>query len=203
MIDRVENSFGLKPARLVADTAYGASPMLAWLWQEKQIEPHIPVWDKSEGKEGLFPRSAFEWNEEQNCYLCPGGKLLTTNGTVTSDNTILYRSRNPECRPCHLKHICCPNTPNRKIARSIHETTRDYVRALRNTDAFATSQKERKKVEMSFAHLKRIHKLDRLRLRGLSGAKDELLLAATAQNLRKLARMIWKPPKNIPRLRPA
>ena len=48
---------------------------------------------------------------------------------------------------------------------------------------------------MPFAHLKRILKLDRLRLRGLSGANDELLLAATAQNLRKMAKLIWTPPK--------
>ena len=46
---------------------------------------------------------------------------------------------------------------------------------------------------MLFAHLKRILRLDRLRLRGPSGAKDEFLLAATAQNLRKLAKLIPLP----------
>ena len=58
------------------------------------------------------------------------------------------------------------------------------------THAYLTSRRERKKVEMLFAHLKRILKLDRLRLRGPNGAKDEFLLAATAQNLRKMARLI-------------
>ncbi len=71
--------------------------------------------------------------------------------------------------------------------RDIDEDVRDHVRALANTEAFETSRRERKKVERAFAHLKRILKLDRLRLRGLSGARDELRLAATAQNLRKLA----------------
>jgi Transposase DDE domain len=61
------------------------------------------------------------------------------------------------------------------------------------TDAYVVSRRERKKVEMLFAHLKRILKLDRLRLRGPSGAKDEFLLAATAQNLRKLAKRIPLP----------
>ena len=61
------------------------------------------------------------------------------------------------------------------------------MRALASTEAFETSRRERKKVEMAFAHLKRILKLDRLRLRGLSGARDEILMAATAQNLRKSA----------------
>ena len=53
-----------------------------------------------------------------------------------------------------------------------------------------TARRLRKKVEMLFAHLKRILKLDRLKLRGPNGARDEFLLAATAQNLRKLAKLI-------------
>ena len=78
----------------------------------------------------------------------------------------------------------------RKIARSVHEAARDKARAIAKTEAYAVSCRERKKVEMLFAHLKRILRLGRLRLRGPSGAKDEFLLAATAQNLRKLAKLI-------------
>ena len=70
------------------------------------------------------------------------------------------------------------------------------MRALANTESFQHSRRERNKVEMAFAHMKRILKLDRLRLRGLSGARDEVLLVATAQNLRKLATAIWRPPKD-------
>lgn len=92
-----------------------------------------------------------------------------------------------------MKNQCCPNTSIRKIARSIHEDARDVARAISTTDAYAQSRKDRKKVEMLFAHLKRILKLDKLRLRGFSGAKDELLLAATAQNLRRMA--MWLMPK--------
>jgi len=195
MIERAEQRFGLKPNRLAADTAYGSAPMLAWLVNEKTIEPHIPVWDKSTGKEGLFARSDFIWDKKDDCYICPGGKRLGTTGRITKANTILYRSRNPDCAGCVLKQKCCPNTPQRKIARSIHEEVRDYARALADTPGYLQSRHDRKKVEMSFAHLKRILKLDRLRLRGLNGANDELLLAATAQNLRKLAKLIWKPPK--------
>ena len=66
------------------------------------------------------------------------------------------------------------------------------------TDAYATSRRERNKIEMLFAHLKRILKLDRLRLRGPNGAKDEFLLAATAQNLRKLAKLIPTPIQPAP-----
>lgn len=88
-----------------------------------------------------------------------------------------------------LKPKCCPTLPHRKVPRSVHEEARDVARQIISTDAYLVSRCERKKVEMLFAHLKRILKLDRLRLRGPNGAKDEFLLAATAQNLRKLAKL--------------
>jgi hypothetical protein len=89
-----------------------------------------------------------------------------------------------------MKARCCPNTPIRKIARSVHESARDVARDIAKTVAYKQSRKDRKKVEMLFAHLKRILNLGRLRLRGLSGARDEFLLAATAQNLRRMAKWL-------------
>lgn len=96
-------------------------------------------------------------------------------------------------------HIVCnesdvlSDTPFRKIVRSIHEDARELDRALANTDAYTQSRRDRKKVEMLFAHLKTILRLTRLRLRGLTGAQDEFLLAGTAQNLRKLAKLVPAP----------
>jgi hypothetical protein len=121
--------------------------------------------------------------------VCPQGKTLKTSGRILSDNTYRYLASTYDCGPCPLKPQCCPNTPQRKIPRDINEDARDVARSLYETPAFAQSRRERKKVEMLFAHLKRILKLGRLRLRGPSGAHDEFLLAATAQNLRKLAKL--------------
>jgi hypothetical protein len=112
---------------------------------------------------------------------------------ITKADTIVYRSIQRDCAACPLKNQCCPNTPIRKIARSIHEDARDVARRIGTTSAYERSSKQRKKVEMLFAHLKRILKLDKLRLRGFSGAKDEFLLAATAQNLRRMAQ--WLMPR--------
>jgi len=81
----------------------------------------------------------------------------------------------------------------RKITRSVHEKARDVARKIATTDAYQQSRKDRKKVEMLYAHLKRILKLDKLRLRGFSDAPDEFLLAATAQNLRRMAK--WLMPR--------
>ncbi|MBB5713082.1 transposase, partial [Sphingomonas xinjiangensis] len=109
-----------------------------------------------------------------------------------------YRARQQDCAGCDLRQRCTPNTPARKVTRSIHEGARDLARDIATSDAYVTSRRQRKKVEMLFAHLKRILKLDRLRLRGPNGAKDEFLLAATAQNLRKMAKLIPMPARMAP-----
>jgi hypothetical protein len=89
-----------------------------------------------------------------------------------------------------MKDRCCPNTLFRKVVRSVHETARDEARRIAATPEYKQSRRQRKKVEMLFAHLKRILKLDRLRLRGPSGVHDEFLMAATAQNLRRMAKWL-------------
>src|SRR6201998_4182065 len=114
-------------------------------------------------------------------HICPKGKLLHTTGTVIDGHTLRYRASKRDCDVCAFKMQCCPHAPSRWIPRDFHEDARDVARALAKTEAFEQSRRERKKVEMCFAHMKRIFKLDRLRLRGPSGAKDEVLLTATAQ----------------------
>jgi transposase len=189
MIDRVADRFGLKPKRLAGDSAYGAAPMLAWLVKDKAIAPHIPVFDRSRRDDGTLSRADFAFDAEHNVYVCPRGRLLRTTGRIHDGRTLLYRSQKAECDPCPFKPKCCPNTPHRKIPRDIHEEARDVARALYDTPAFEQSRRDRKRVEMLFAHLKRILRLGRLRLRGPCGAQDEFLLAAIAQNLRKLAKL--------------
>ncbi len=93
-----------------------------------------------------------------------------------------------------MKAKCCPNTSIRKIVRSVHEAARDVARRIAATPEYVRSRHERKKVEMLFAHLKRILKLDRLRLRGMSGASDEFTLAAAEHNLRRLAKLASQGP---------
>ena len=194
MIERTEERFGLKPERLVGDTAYGAAPMLNWLVEEKGIAPHIPVFDKSKRDDGTFSRSDFRYDPTDDVYHCPGGKRLGTSGTVHEGKTLLYRASKLDCDVCPLKPQCCPKEPSRKIPRDIHEHARDVARSFAGTEGFEQSRRERKKIEMRFAHLKRILKLGRLRLRGPRGAQDEFVLAAIAQNLRRLASLVARPP---------
>jgi transposase len=193
MIERTEERFGLYPERLAGDTAYGSAEMLQRLVDERGIEPHVPVFDKSKRTDGSFSRDDFTYDHQGDVYFCPGGKMLTCKGTIVNDNQLLYRASKYDCDACSLKARCCPKEPARKIPRSIYEGARDMARNIAKTEADKTSRRQRKKVEMLFAHLKRILRLDRLRLRGPCGARDEFLLAATAQNLRKLAKLIPMP----------
>ncbi len=192
MVDRVDRRFDLRPKRLAGDTAYGAAKLLKWL-VDRKIEPHVPVWDKSARPDGTFSRADFVFDAERNVYVCPAGKLLTHSGIIDQGRILPYRASTTDCSVCHLKPKCT-RAGARKVSRDIDEDVREHVRALANTEAFQQSCRERKKVEMRFAHMKRIHKLDRLRLRGLSGAKDEVLLTATAQNLRRLAKFLCRAP---------
>jgi transposase len=195
MVERTEGRFDIKPKLLAADTAYGSGSNLNWLVKDKDIKPHIPVIDKSKRQDGTFSREDFTFDKKRNVYTCPAGKTLETTGKVVNDGeTILYRASVHDCSPCPLKPKCCPKMPKRRIPRSIYEEARDVARALAKTAAFAQSCCDRKRVEMLFAHLKRILKLGRLRLRGPRGAQDEFTLAAIAQNLRRLAKLVVRPP---------
>ena len=195
MLDRVKNRFGLHPERLIADTAYGSGPMLGWL-VDREIAPHIPVIDKAGRTDGTWSRADFEWDGENNQYICPEGEALKQfrrnysdpNRGPTGKGVARYRALKNTCQTCPSKAKCCPNTDFRSITREEHEGARDIARSIAKAPQYKVSEKLRKKVEMLFAHLKRILGLGRLRLRGPCGANDEFLLAATAQNLRKLAR---------------
>jgi transposase len=201
MVDRVRRRFDLQPQRLVGDTAYGAVRLLKWL-VDRSITPHIPVWDKSARADGTFSRADFVFNQERNIYVCPGGAELTSTGNVDQGHIVYYRASKSDCSTCSLKPKCT-TAVSRKITRDLNEDLRDRVRALANTEAFQRSRRERKKVEMRFAHMKRILRLDRLRLRGLSGVRDEVLLTATAQNLRRLVKLRGRAPPSFAAACPA
>jgi hypothetical protein len=142
-------------------------------------------------------RSDFVFDAEKDQYICPAGKVLkqfhrtyaVPRSGITSDGTRLYRAGKLDCDACALKAHCCPNMPARKIPRSVHEGARDKARQLAATEDFGRSRNERKKIEMLFAHLKTTMRFERMRLRGMTGARDEFHLAAIAQNLRRMARL--------------
>jgi hypothetical protein len=142
MIERRDEHFGLKRERLVADTAYGAAPMLNRLAEEKGIAPRIPVFDRSKRDDGTFSRSDFQYDPTSDLYHCPGGKQLGTSGTVHEGKTLLYRASKLDCDVRPLKPQCCPKEPSHKIPRDIHEHARDVARSFAGTEGFEHSRHE-------------------------------------------------------------
>jgi transposase len=197
MIERVKDRFGLETKRLMGDTAYGTAEFLTWMVTEANIEPHVRVYDKSAEIPGRFHRADFDYDDSHDRYSCPNGKeLLRARRNykvlrpIPKNGFLRYRASKLDCGTCPLKEQCCPNTAAKVIVRSIHEREREVAREVAKTPAYRKTRRQRKQVEMLFAHMKRILKMDRLRLRGISGARDEFLLTATAQNLRRMAKYL-------------
>ena len=197
MLERTETRFGIKPAFLTANSAYGSAESLAWLVKQKKITPHIPVFDKSNRTDGTFSRADFAFDVERDRYTCPAGKELVQfrrpyaipRSGVTAEGTSSIAPANwiatlADSKPSAVR------TPSPARSRGIcTKTPATWPGAHAATPEYVEACRRRKKVEMLFAHLKRILRLTRLRLRGPNGANDEFLLAATAQNLRRLARL--------------
>jgi hypothetical protein len=193
MIERTVERFALEPDHLAADVAYGTGEMLGWL-VGRGIDPHIPVWDQSEvSANGKFPRADFAYDHERDLYICPGGKELKTSGTVHDGTTIKYLAKRSDCAACPLKRQCTTGL-ERRLSRDVHQDARDYAQALMQTEAYRVSRVARKKIETLFGEAKHNLALVRLRLRGLSGARDEFLLTAAVQNLKRLAAHATSPP---------
>jgi transposase len=193
MIERAQDRFGLKPATVAGDVAYGTGEMLGWL-VANGIEPHIPVWDQSKvGAEGRFTRADFNYDRERDVYVCPGGKTLRSSGTVLDGTTLKYIARRSDCERCPLKPRCTKGR-ERRLSRDINEEARDHTRALMETEAYRQSAGRRKRIEALFGDAKRNLGFSRLRLRGLTGARDEFLLTAIVQNIKRLIAHATIPP---------
>ena len=134
MVDRVERRFNLRPQRLVGDTVYGAVRLLKWL-VDRNITPHVPVWDKSARPDGTFSRADFVFDQDRNVYVCPGGAELTSTGNIDQGHIVYYRASKSDCSRCLLKPKCTTAVA-RKITRDLNEDVRDRVRALADTEAF-------------------------------------------------------------------
>ena len=157
MIERVRERFDLWPERLIADTAYGSGEMLGWLVEERGIEPHIPVIDKSKRADGTFSREDFAYDHKTDAYICPAGKELRRNrrkfqsirNEPKDTGFAKYGAIKAECDACHLKERCCPKGAPRRIMRSEHEGARQMARDIAATDEYALSCKLRKRSRCS------------------------------------------------------
>ena len=192
MLNNLEENFGIKPQCLAADTAYGTGEFLAWLIDEKGIEPHIPVKEWHGQNHGAFTRRDFTFQPDDNSFTCPGGKRLPFIGVSNLTRINYYKADPSDCAACALKANCTPGRA-RRIGVHWEEAARQAARSLIDTERFSRSIRERKRIESLFADLKTRFNLRRLRLRRLRNASEQLILAATAQNLKRLVKFLNAP----------
>src|SRR6266849_3433179 len=193
MVERIEQ-LGLKPESLGADKGYGSGEFLAWLL-ERGVQPHIPVIDRRHHTGGRFTRDQFRYDPAENVYYCPEGKALRYRGRQFANQAYTYCSTEAQCQGCPQKTLCTPGA-YRKISVNWYQPARQAVRALVGTPAYERSRRARYKIEALFAELKQRMRLERVRLRRLWNVGEQFLLAATAQNLKRLVRFLaQRPPK--------
>ena len=188
MIERYRERHGCLPQTLAADTTYGNGEMLQWL-DDRGIAAYIRVKENPNGPTDLYGIDQFTYVPEENCYICPEGKLLKYVGINARNRTHVYYSTVKRCRECSQKSRC---TRGKYRTLAIHtcEPARQRAHALAQTPAFAISQRARRKVEALFAELKNYIGLRRLRLRRMRFVREQFYLAATAQNLKRLVRFL-------------
>ena len=188
MIERYHERYGSLPQSLAADTTYGNGELLQWL-EERGIAPYIRVKENPNGPTDLYGIDQFTYVPEENCYLCPEGKVLKYVGINARNRTHIYYSTVKRCRDCSQKSRC---TRGKYRTLAIHtcEAARQRAHALAQTSGFAISQRARRKVEALFAELKNYIGLGRLRLRGMRFVREQFYLAAAVQNLKRLVRFL-------------
>src|SRR6266851_814522 len=196
MLERVEK-LGVQPESVGADKAYGSGEFLAWLLK-RGVQPHIPVIDRRYQTGGRFTRDQFRYEPAENVYYCPEGKQLRYRGLQRGSLRYAYCATEAHCQGCPQKKLCTP-APYRKLFVHWHEPARRAVRALAGTPAYERSRRARYKIEALFAELKQRMSIGRVRLRRLWNVGEQFLLAATAQNLKRLVRFLAQQP---PKLKP-
>jgi transposase len=191
MVERVQK-LGVRAECLAADKAYGSGEFLAWLL-ERGVQPHIPVIDRRHQTGGHFTHDHFRYAPTEDVYYCPQGKALRYRGLKRACQAYAYSATEAQCKGCPQKKLCTPGL-YRKLSISWHEPARQAVRDLRGTPAYERSRRARYRIEALFAELKQRMRLSRVRLRRLWNVGEQFLMAATAQNIKRLVRFLAQSP---------
>src|SRR5262244_2888239 len=192
MITRLAHWQGREAESVAADSTYGNGEFLQWL-ADRNITPYMRTRDSVHRKNSpFFGPERFTYQPESNSYLCPAGQPLNYGGRNVRNRTYAYIGTRKRCGECALKAQCTSGA-FRFLAIHMEEPARQRARKLVNTPEFAKAQRQRKKVEALFAELKNQIGLRRLRLRRLKFVREQFLLAAVAQNIKRLVRFLSQP----------
>jgi hypothetical protein len=183
---------GREPSSVAADATYGNGEFLQWLL-DRGITPYMRTRDSALRKNSPFyGPECFTYLPESNSYRCPAGEQLNYVGLNVRNRAHAYIGSAKRCGACSQKPQCTSGQ-YKYLAIHLHEPARQRARDLANTPAFASAQRERKKVEAMFAELKNVIGLRRLRLRRMKFVREQFFLAAAAQNVKRLVRFLSQP----------
>jgi transposase len=196
MLTRFAEWQGRAPDSVAADTTYGNGEFLQWL-ADRQITPYMRSRDSIHRKNSPFyGPERFTYQPESNSYRCPAGQQLNYGGRSVRNRTYTYIGTRKRCGACSQR-AQCTSAAFRCLAIHMHESVRQRARDLAQTPAFASAQRQRKKVEALFAELKNQIGLRRLRLRRMKFVREQFFLAAAAQNIKRLVRFLSQAPQSI------
>lgn len=190
LLDRVKWIFKLKVQSLGADKGYAGAEFVHRLLTDHKILPHIPIIDtRAQHERGIYGFEQFTYNSEQNCFICPQGKRLRYWGVHRHSKQHVYRASRADCGVCPVKQACTRST-YRSLSYHIYQSSLQIGRRLTKTRAYRISQIMRKRIEELFGEAKEFMGMRRAKFRGRIYLREQVLLTATAQNIKRMVRLL-------------
>lgn len=190
-IRRIKWRHRIQPKSIGADKGYSTGEFIHELIGEK-IYPHIPVRDyRSRNDKGIYPITEFRFDKDRDVFICPERKDLRYWGIHKRSRQHVYRARTKDCKACSKKTECTRDRA-RSLSFHIHEDSIQKARALNKTKEYRISQRVRKRIEELFGEAKEYMGLRRAKFRQLKFVKEQVLITAAAQNIKRLVKHLSK-----------
>jgi transposase len=190
-IRRAKWKYKIRPESLGADKGYATGEFIHNVINE-DIRPHIPILDyQRHNHKGIYSREEFAYDKARDIMICPAGKELRYWGIHKQSRQHVYRARTRDCSVCKRKKECTRDRA-RSIGHHIHETSIEKARQLNKTKEYRISQRVRKKIEELFGEAKELMGLRRARFRGQKFVREQVLMTAAAQNIKRMVKMLLR-----------
>jgi transposase len=196
-LDRQRERFGFRVQAVGVDAGYATTAIAKGL-EERGIYG-VTGYRQANHGEGLFTKRKFRYDASGDVYICPNGQRLSYR-TTNREGYRQYHSDAAQCQSCPLRAQCTRSRNMVKVVtRHVWQAARERVDSHRLEPRGKQIYERRKEtVERSFADAKQLHGHRYARMRGLSNVREQCLLAATAQNLKKIALLLSSMPPNLP-----
>ena len=190
-IRRIKWRHKIIPESIGADKGYATGEFIKNVINEN-IQPHIPIFEyQRHNHKGIYTREVFTYDEANDIYLCPEGKEMRYWGIHRQSRQHVYRARAKDCRVCMKKHECTRDTA-RSVGFHIYEDYINKAKELNKTKTYRISQRMRKRIEELFGEAKEFMGLRQAKFRRTKFVKEQVLMTATAQNIKRMVKMLFR-----------